>query len=165
MDDVWGRWHLVGLLAAGLFSLSCSMPADDATGEIGSGLSAADSAAVVAADQAYADAWLSGDASLVMSTLHEDAVIVPSGLDAREGSEAMREFWFPANSPPTIVERYELDQVDVGGSSALAYVRGTFALSFQYDGTSFDSHGTYLTLLRPDEAGDWRISHRTWNDH
>lgn len=164
MNHAWGRWHFVSLLAAVLFGLSCTIPADGAR-ENGSSLSATDSAAVVAADQAYADAWLSGDEGPVMGTLHEDAVIVPSGLDARAGSEAVREFWFPANSPPTIVERYELDQVDVGGSSALAYVRGTFTLSFRYEGEAFDSHGTYLTLLRPDEAGTWRISHRMWNDH
>jgi ketosteroid isomerase-like protein len=156
--------QLVGLLCVGALSLSCA-PAGSAEDQGGSGLSAEDSAAVAAADLAYADAWLAGGAAPVMSTLHADAVIVPSGMDAREGSGAVREFWFPANSPPTVVERYELDQQEVGGMKGLAYVRGTFELVFEYDGERYENEGTYLTLLRPNEAGEWRISHRTWNDH
>jgi AraC family transcriptional regulator len=155
---------MIGLFWAGMFSLACEAPAD-ATSQGEGKLSDADSAAVAAADQAYADGWLEGGADPVMSTLHEDVVIIGSGMDAREGSDAVREFWFPANSPPTNVGHYELDQEEVGGSTEFAFVRGTFALAFEYDGESFESEGTYLTLLRPDETGEWRISHRTWNDH
>ena len=44
------------------------------------------------------------------------------------------------------------------------YVRGTYSMSFEYDGQSFETEGTYLSLLRRGDRG-WRISHRTWNDH
>lgn len=120
---------------------------------------------VAAADRAYAEAWLRGDADAVMRTLHDDAVIVPSGLDAIEGGDAIRRWWFPADSPPTVVHRYVLHQDGIGGSGTLAYVRGRFELAFTYDGTEHESTGTYLSILRPDGDGTWRIALRSWNDH
>lgn len=165
MNRERGRVHrMIGLFWVGMFSLACGAPGE-ATSQGDGKLSDADSAAVAAADQAYAEGWLEGGADAVMSTLHEDVVIIGSGMNAREGSDAVREFWFPTNSPPTNVGHYELDQEEVGGSTDLAFVRGTFTLAFEYNGESFESEGTYLTLLRPDEMGEWRISHRTWNDH
>lgn len=123
-----------------------------------------DSVAVANADLAYADGWLAGGAEPVMTTLHEDAVIVPSGMDPLEGAQEIRGWWFAPDSPPTKVHRYDLDQEEIGGSGTLAFVRGSFELAFEYDGEEYESGGTYLSLLRPDDEGNWRISHRMWSD-
>jgi ketosteroid isomerase-like protein len=56
-------------------------------------------------------------------------------------------------------------QDEVGGAGDVGFARGSFKLSFDYDGQSYESEGTYFTLLRHQEDGDWRISRRTWNDH
>lgn len=63
------------------------------------------------------------------------------------------------------MRRFELVQEEVAGSGDLAYVRGTFKLSFDYDGKSYESDGTYLSLLRRGNDSVWRIARRTWNDH
>lgn len=126
---------------------------------------ARDAAAVKAADQAYAEAWLANDPDAVMATLTRDAVIVPSGMEPFEGPEAIRAFWFPPDSPATTVKEYRLDQDEVAASADLAYVRGSFTLAFDYDGDSYQNEGSYFSLLRRNDDGGWRISRRTWNDH
>ena len=128
-------------------------------------LSASELAALAAADQAYADAWRTNDPDRVMATLTRDPVIVPSGLDPIAGPDSIRAFWFPPDSPSTTVNSFELVQEEVAGAADLGYARGSFTLSFDYDGKSYESEGTYFTLLRRQGNGDWRIARRTWNDH
>lgn len=120
--------------------------------------------AMAAADWAYAEAWLSNEPETVMRTLTEDAVIVPSSMLPIEGPDAIRAFWWPEDEPPTTVTGFAVRQDEVGGSTGLGYVRGAYSMSFDYDGASFETEGTYLTLLRRGDHG-WRISHRVWNDH
>lgn len=151
------------VLCALLLSIACSEPRQ-ATRSTENAFSTADSVAVANADQAYADGWLAGGAEPVMTTLHEDAVIVPSGMEALEGTQAIRGWWFPPDSPPTNVHTYDLTQEEIGGSGTLGFVRGSFELAFEYDGEEYESGGTYLSLLRPDDEGNWLISHRMWSD-
>lgn len=117
-----------------------------------------------AADQAYASAWLTNSPDQVMATLTTDGVIVPSGNHAFEGPEAMREFWWPAGSPPATVTRFDLVQHEAGGSADVAFVRGAFELVFEYEGAEYTGLGQYLALFRRIEDGSWRISHRMWSD-
>lgn len=128
-------------------------------------LSDDDRAAVADADRAYADAWLANDADSILATLGHDAVIIPSGMAAIEGPQAIRDFWFPPDSPATTVGTYDLIQTEIDGSADLAFVRGSFTLTFDYDGDTYESEGTYLSLLRRETDGNWRIARRTWNDH
>lgn len=128
------------------------------------GLSAEDSTAVAAADRAYAEAWLTNEADAVMATLGPDPVIVPSGMAAIAGADAIREFWFPPDAATTTVHRFDLDQAEIDGAGDLAYARGSFTLAFDYDGATYESAGTYVSILR--HTGDgWRITRRSWNDH
>lgn len=138
-------------------------PPSDTTAEP-VGLSAEDSTAVAAADRAYAEAWLTNEADAVMATLGPDPVIVPSGMAAIAGAEAIRDFWFPPDAATTTVHRFDLDQAEVDGAADIAYARGSFTLAFDYDGATYESAGTYVSILR--RTGDgWRITRRTWNDH
>ncbi len=127
-------------------------------------LSASDMEAINAASQAYGTAWLSNDPELVMATLTEDAVIVPSGMSSMQGKEAIRAFWFPEDSPPTVVTEFTSTEDEVGGHGDFGFVRGTFTLQFEYDGAEYSSGGTYVCLLRRLPDGSWRISHRMWSD-
>lgn len=129
-----------------------------------SSLSSSDIDAIKLADQAYVRAWLANDREQVMATLTEDAVLLPSGLAALEGSDAIREFWWPADSPPTRVTEFTAVQREVGGYGELGFVRGSFALSFTYGGSSYSSAGEYMSILRRLPDGVWRISHRMWSD-
>lgn len=120
--------------------------------------------AIKTAAQAYGSAWLSNDPEQVMSTLTPDAVIVPSGMSPIEGEAAIRAFWWPRDSPSTTVTQFTSAENEIGGHGDFGFVRGTFTLSFQYDGTSYSSGGTYVSLLTrlPDDT--WRISYRMWSD-
>lgn len=162
-----GACLLFAAAAAAAFSLA-GCEADDSSvpgaSDRSEGLTAEQEEAVMAADWAYAEAWLTNEPDAIMRTLSDDAVIVPSGEPAIEGPEAIREFWWPADGPPTTVTGYAVRQQEAGGQPGFAYVRGTYSLSFDYDGALFETEGTYLSLLRRGDRG-WRISHRMWNDH
>ncbi len=87
--------------------------------------------------RAYVEAWLSNDAEAVMATFVAEPVLSPSGLSFIEGQESAREFWWPEGSPPTIVTRFEAEELEAGGSGNIGYVRGTFTLGFEWDGRPF----------------------------
>jgi ketosteroid isomerase-like protein len=81
-----------------------------------------------------------------------------------EGQKAARSFWWPEGDPPTTVTRFETDELEVGGSGDMGYVRGTFVLEFEYDGNVYTNHGKYIHLLERAPGTGWRISHHFWND-
>ena len=116
------------------------------------------------AAKSYADAWLTNDADTVMATFVDEPVLSPSGLPYLEGQDAARAFWFPANSPPTRVSEFTMDEIEAAGSGDLRYVRGTFRLAFEYDGRDYENHGKYVTILRKSPQGVWRITHHIWDD-
>jgi len=116
------------------------------------------------AASSYADAWLTNDADTVMATFVDEPVLSPSGLPYLEGQDAARNFWFPADSPPTKVTEFELTEVEITRSGDLGYVRGTFSLAFEYDGSSYENHGKYVTILRKAPDDQWRITHHIWDD-
>jgi len=116
------------------------------------------------AARSYADAWLTNDADTVMATFVDEPVLSPSGLPYLEGQSAAREFWFPVDAPPTRVTNFELTEIEVSGSGDLGYVRGTFHLGFEYDGSSYENRGKYVTILRKTPHGRWRITHHIWDD-
>jgi len=127
-------------------------------------LDGADLQAMRDAARSYATAWLTNDADNVMATFVDEPVLSPSGLPYLEGQQAARAFWFPADSPSTIVSVFDLAEIEVSGSGTLGFVRGTFRLAFAYDGQSYENHGKYVSLLRKSEQGQWRITHHIWDD-
>ncbi len=143
----------IGLLFALMFGHAVASELDDE-----------DLSAMRAAARAYADAWLTNDADTVMATFVNEPVLSPSGLPYLEGQNAARAFWFPADSPSTEVTEFVLMEIEVSGSGNLGYVRGTFSLAFEYDGSSYENHGKYLTILRKAPDGLWRITHHIWDD-
>ncbi len=159
MQPKQGQDHRLRIAIPGI--LSCLITAG--TGCASSGERHLDVEAIRAADRAYATAWLTNDPEQVMATLTEEPVLMPSGVPALEGAEAAREFWWPADSPPTTVTEFTLIQEEAGGSGDFGFVRGSFTLGFEYDGETYRSRGEYLSVLRR-VAGFWRVSHRAWND-
>jgi ketosteroid isomerase-like protein len=127
-------------------------------------LADADLKAMRAAARSYADAWLTNDADTIMATFVDEPVLSPSGLPYLEGQVAARNFWFPADSPTTKVTEFEFTEIEITGSGNLGYVRGTFVLAFEYDGSSYENHGKYVTILRKAPDEQWRISHHIWDD-
>lgn len=117
------------------------------------------------AADAYKSAWLSNNADAVMNTFVAEPVLSPSGLKFREGQQAARDFWFPADSPPTVVTKFETGELEVGGSGDFGFVRGTFVLEFDYAGSSYENSGNYISILEKQANGKWLITHHVWNDY
>ena len=112
----------------------------------------------------YFDAWLSNDPEVVMQTFVSDPVLAPSGMPYLEGEAAARAFWWPAGSPPSTVTAFEHEELEAAGAGDLGYVRGTYTLVFEWDGTTYTNRGKYLHMLRRVPGEGWRISHHFWND-
>lgn len=94
-----------------------------------------DIAALKALDQAYAKEWQEGDADGVMALLTEDATIVPHHGDAPiKGQQAIRNFWFNPDYPPTVVPEWKREPAEVFVEGDIGVVRGRSRLVWEYDG-------------------------------
>lgn len=124
-----------------------------------------DIGALRALDQAYAAEWKDGDADGVMALFTEDATLVPHhGDDPIKGREAIRDFWFNPDYPPTVVPFWtrEAHEIEVIGDVGL--VRGRARLTWEYDGTRTTiPEGNYVIVAVRVAAG-WKIRLLTWND-
>lgn len=128
-------------------------------------LSMADIAAVKAANQAYVAAWLANDPEAVMSALTRDAVLIPHhGVEPVIGAAAIRDFWFPPDSPPARVTHMVNTVTEIQVSGDIAIVWGRSELEFVFGETTFRNSGNYLSVLKKGEDGQWRLARRIWND-
>ncbi len=121
--------------------------------------------ALRALDQAYATEWVRGDADGVMALFTEDATLVPHhGDPPLMGHEAIREFWFDPDYPPTIVPEWRREAAEIFVSGDMGIVRGRARLVWEYDGTRTTiPEGNYVMVaVRQEQA--WRIRLLTWND-
>lgn len=124
-----------------------------------------DFAALRALDQAYATEWIDGDADGVMALFTEDATIVPHHGDAPiKGREAIRNFWFNPDYPPTAVPEWRREATEIFVSGDMGVVRGRSRLVWEYDGTRTTiPEGNYVIVARRGEKA-WRIRLLTFND-
>lgn len=113
---------------------------------------------------AYAGAWLTNNADTVMSVFADEPVLSPSGLPYLEGRKAARNFWFPPDSPATRVTDFDMTTLEASGSGNLGFVRGTFRLAFEYDGSKYENYGKFVSILRKGTDGEWKITHHIWDD-
>lgn len=124
-----------------------------------------DEAALRALDQAYATAWLDGDADRVMALFTEDATLVPHHGDAPvKGHEAMRDGWFNPDFSPTVVRELIREPAEIFISGDMGVVRGRGRLVWEYEGTrtTIPESNYVMIAVRLDQG--WRIRMLTWND-
>lgn len=112
----------------------------------------------------YESFWKKGDAEGVMTTLWEDAVLMPHhGDPVVVGKVAILEFWFPKDAAPSTVTIFNSDITEVKVSGDQAYIMGTFQLAFEYEQKRYDNQGNFINIAERRE-GDWRLSRLIWND-
>ena len=154
--------------AAALLSLVLAIgcaPGPDGSG----GLSEGDRERARAVERAYVTGWEANDSAAVMATLTPDAVLIPDRMAPIRGDSAIRAYWWPADGSATRVTSYETRVDEVGGSGAVAYLRGAGELEFDWrphpdsSWSSFSSASAWLSLLRRGTDGTWAISHRMWH--
>jgi uncharacterized protein (TIGR02246 family) len=151
-------------VAAALILLVGSARAADAVP-----LSSADREAVQAVNDAYRKAWLANDAEGVRRLFTDDAVLLPHhGVDPVKGMRAINDFWWPADAPPTAITRLEMTAQEVGGQGDIAYILGQAEVAWTGSNgggdKSFSNRGTYLSILRRQPDGEWKITHHMWDD-
>ena len=146
-------------LATALLLSACS-------GTRRAGLTAADSTALRALDQAYVEAWLADDTAAVLATLAPDAVLMPPGAPPLATADAIQAFWWPRDGSRTRITRYTTTIDEIAGTPDLAYMRGTGRLTFVYQKDTLRleqmSRNTTLTLLARGADGRWLIHRRMW---
>ena len=128
-----------------------------------------DEAAVRAVVEAYRTAWLKGDATAVLNTLTEDAVLLPArGARPIVGRDAIARYWWPAGAPPTRITRLEITVDGLAGDCGIAHAYGRDDVAWtQVEGGAARAHGhpgTYLDVFRKSPDGAWRISRHMWDD-
>lgn len=119
-------------------------------------LSDRDAAAIRVTMDRYVARWLAGDPAEVMRLLTPDSVLVPNEKAPLVGAEAIRRYWWPPDSPPFKLTRFEVTHDGVGGSSEAAFVRGTQVIEWTTGGERWRTRGNYVTFLRKTPHG-WKI--------
>ena len=112
----------------------------------------------------YETYWKKGDAEGVMTTLWEDAILMPHhGDPVVAGKEAILAFWFPKDAAPSSVTVFdsEISEIKVAGDHA--YIMGTFQLVFEYEQKRYTNQGNFINIAER-RQGEWRLSRLIWND-
>ncbi len=133
------------------------------------GLTAADRDAIKQVKDSYRKAWLAGDAEGVRRLFAAEAVLMPHhGVAPVVGLKPITDFWWPANSPKTVITRLEVPIEDISGDGRMALARGRSEVAWTVEDqgkvTSYANAGTYLTALRKLPDGSWKITHHMWDD-
>jgi len=137
--------------------------------QVGSRSPAAELSRLKAVNHAYRTAWLAGDSAAVLRLFASGAILLPHHGDRPiVGLDAIRMFWWPPNGSPTSLTTLDLttDGADVDGHRGILWGRFALAFSFETEGElrSVRNAGTYLMVLRREPDGEWRITHRMWDD-
>ena len=85
-------------------------------------------------------------------------------LSEREIREAIRQFWFNPDYPPTIVPEWDREPAEFFVSGDVGVVRGRARLVWEYDGvrTTIPEGNYVMIAVRGEDR--WRIRMLTWND-
>jgi ketosteroid isomerase-like protein len=133
------------------FSVGCQRP---------TGLSEADRTAIRQVGETdmkmmNAKNWL-GDVELYT----EDAIQLPPNQAAVQGKAAIQA-WEEAFPP---FSNFQAQSLEIGGQGDVAYDRGTYSMTMTPPGAaSIEDHGKYLTILRKQADGSWKISRLIYN--
>lgn len=114
----------------------------------------------------YVQAWLDSDTLGVLNNFTKDAVIMPAGMEPKEGWKEMKKFWWPDDGSKTVINEYTMNIHEISGNDSLAFSRGTGELSFTYEKDSQISEhlntSMSLTVYKLQPSGEWKIIRRMW---
>ena len=127
----------------------------------GAPLSEADKAALRAIDQRFGEAVLAKNfAAAAALYATEASLLQPNGPTV--SGRAMIQAWLEAFPP---VSTLTIETQDVDGTGDLAYVRGTYTMTFMLPGAPgpTEDHGKYLLIQRKQADGSWLITNEIFN--
>ncbi len=111
------------------------------------------------ATMAWQAAWNAGDGAAIAALYSEDAVILPPGGDAVQGTEAIAAFW-QAQIDASPGSKVALKQTELHNLGDVAVKVGSF-VDTAADGSHAD-HGKYMGLWMLKD-GKWRLVRDIWN--
>lgn len=139
-----------------------TMAVDDTTVVAAAGreFSQADRSAIESASERWAAAAAAGNWDEVASLYSEDAILMPPNAEAEEGRDAVRGHL--AAFPP--LQSIDFDRVHIDGSGDLAYVHGTYTMTFTGPGgQTTEDRGKYIEIWERQDDGQWRITRDIFN--
>ena len=148
------RTCLAALLALSL--AGCNPP--------GAGDTAADEAALRAADVKLNRAITQGDLAGIAAFYSDDAVMMPAAEPAITGKQAITAEWKHVLAIPDYQNTTKLLRVEVAASRDMAYTMGSYTSRMMgEDGKPVDEPGKWLTVWKKQPDGAWRIVMDTYN--
>jgi len=91
----------------------------------------------------------------------DDAIVMPSGGPAIQGKDAIVS---QMASGMVGITKFHTENVEIEGSGNMAYVRGTYEMTFQInDSLSMDDKGKFIEIWRKDTAGKWKCTRDIYN--
>lgn len=143
---------LAGLLAGALLVACAGQP----------GPSEADLAMARSISPAFMKAAEAKDAEAAAALYSEDAMVMPPGAPAVKGRAAIEAFW--RKMMLSAIRRVTLATTDLGMSGDIAYETGTYTLDLTLpDGSPASDGGKYITLMRRQADGSWKMTHDMWS--
>jgi len=113
----------------------------------------------------WSETVASGDGDAVMAFWADDAVVLPPGMPAFQGKEAIREFVENMSKIPGFQISWEPLSVHVADSGEMAYMieRNVMTVS-GHSGKPVTTYGKVVTIWHKDAHGDWRNVVDMWNE-
>lgn len=149
-----------------LASIRAAPPAGARKGAPPTGSFAPAEQAVRQALDQYRVAWLANDATRVVGTLTEDAILLPDPPTPLPiaGREGILKYWWPAGGTSTTITRFDQPVLDVHGSGDFASAYGTSLVEWRTGGSTApqSSRSQWAAVLRRGTNGQWRIRSLAW---
>jgi uncharacterized protein (TIGR02246 family) len=119
----------------------------------------AEEASLLNTGKSWSQAAAAGDMERVFSYWTDDAVIIPAGMEAVKGKDAIRKFVSVNRSQRGFSLKTEPQQATVSKAGDIGYIVGRYEISMNApDGSRRMSQGRYLTAWRKDQSGDWKCA-------
>jgi ketosteroid isomerase-like protein len=138
---------LTVVLAACLITAGCSKSVDVE----------AERMALLDTDRAMASAVEAGDRDRVVSYWVDDSAIIPAGMPAVRGKDAILEFVAVNRAQPGFSITWEPHEAVVSQDGTLGYTIGDYVVSIDGpEGNKITRRGRYIQTWLRDEAGSWK---------
>jgi len=90
----------------------------------------------------------------------DDAMVMAPNEAAVQGKAAIQA-WMEAPPP---ISNFQMQSLEIEGRGDLAYDRGTYSVTVTPAGAApIEVHGKYLTILRKQADGSWKVQRDIWN--
>ena len=115
-------------------------------------------------DAQWAKAAAAKDVEQTIAYYSDDAIVLPPNATSAATKEAIRNGWKDMFASPGFVITWQPTRVQVGKSSEMAWVSGTYELTMDdATGKRINDRGKYLEIWEKQSDGNWKCGADMWN--